>query len=160
MLVNRYKSVYLSFVSTDLPVWNVIEATASLYQKGQERFHLLLNQQNLPCSDSLLLDEEDKSKSNQGLFWLEISPYRVMLTMQSNRQLSYRHFWERGVYGVSRYCLNTDSNQPSKSIRLRNFTRYLKVENAPFPQNLQIEYEMWSEKVHLGSYILHLDIES
>ena len=160
MLVNRYKSVYLSFISTDLPVWNVIEATASLYQKDQERFHLLLNQQNLPCSDSLPLSEEERSTSNQGLFWLEISPYRVMMTMQSNSKLSYRHFWERGVYGVSRYCLNADSDQPSKSLRFRNFTRYLKVVNAPFPKNLRIEYEMWSEKVHLGSYILHLDIET
>ena len=50
MLVNRYKTVYLSFIATDLPVWNIIEATASLYQKDQDRFHLLLSQQNLPFS--------------------------------------------------------------------------------------------------------------
>ena len=162
MLVNRYKTVYLSFISTDLPVWNVIEATASLYQKekDRERFHLLLNQQNLPCSASPILGEDNRSKSAQGLFWLEISPYRVMMTMQSNSRFSYRHFWERGVYGISRYCLNADPNQPSKSVRFRNFTRYLEVENDPFPKNLRIEYEMWSDKVRLGSYILHLDIES
>ena len=156
MLVNRYQTVHLSFISTDLPIWQVIEAQASLYQKDQERFHLLLNQQNLPHS---VIPASDQEKSKQGLFWLEISPYRVMMTMQSNARLSYRHFWEQGIYGVSRYCLNTDPDQPSQSIRFRNFTRYLKVENNPFPKNVRIEYEMWSARVHLGSYILHLEIE-
>ena len=156
MLVNRYQTVHLSFVSTDLPIWQVIEAQASLYQKDQERFHLLLNQQNLPHSVTSASEQE---KSEQGLFWLEISPYRVMMTMQSNGRLSYRHFWEQGIYGVSRYCLNTDPDQPSQSLRFRNFTRYLKVENNPFPRNVRIEYEMWSARVHLGSYILHLEIE-
>ncbi|HEY9769221.1 MAG TPA: hypothetical protein V6C71_12140 [Coleofasciculaceae cyanobacterium] len=156
MLVNRYQTVYLSFISTDLPVWNVIEAKASLYQKDRERFHLLLNQQNLPHS---IVPTVDRGKSEQGLFWLEISPYRVMMTMQSNGKLSYRHFWEKGIYGVSRYCLNTAPDQPSQSIRFRNFTRYLKVDNDPFPKNVRIEYEIWSAEVHLGSYILHLEIE-
>ncbi len=156
MLVNRYQTVHLSFISTDLPIWKVIEAKASLYQKDQERFHLLLNQQNLPHS---IIPMSEQDKSEQGLFWLEISPYRVMMTMQSNSKLSYRHFWEQGIYGVSRYCLNTDLDQPSQSLRFRNFTRYLKVENNPFPRNVRIEYEMWSGKVYLGSYILHLDIE-
>ncbi len=156
MLVNRYQTVHLSFISTDLPIWQVIEAQASLYQKDQERFHLLLNQQNLPHS---VMSASDQEKSEQGLFWLEISPYRVMMTMQSNGRLSYRHFWEQGIYGVSRYCLNTDPDQPSQSLRFRNFTRYLKVENNPFPSNVRIEYEMWSARVHLGSYILHLEIE-
>ncbi|MGF1588785.1 MAG: hypothetical protein ACFCU7_06005 [Pleurocapsa sp.] len=156
MLVNRYQTVYLSFISTDLPVWSVIEAKASLYQKDRERFHLLLNQQNLPRS---IVPTVERNKFEQGLFWLEISPYRVMMTMQSNGKLSYRHFWERGVYGVSRYCLNTSPDQPSQSLRLRNFTRYLKVDNDPFLRNVRIEYELWSAKVYLGSYILHLDIE-
>jgi len=162
MLINRYKTVYLSFISTDLPIWNVIEATASLYQKDQDRFHLLLNQQNLPHSVSPLIDadlDNGQADCNQGLFWLEISPYRIMMTMQSNSKLSYRHFWERGVYGVSRYCLNTDPTEPSRSLRFSNFTRYLQVEGSPFPKNLRIEYEMWSEKVRLGCYVLHLDME-
>ncbi len=156
MLVNRYQTVYLSFISTDLPVWSVIEAKASLYQKDRERFHLLLNQQNLPRS---IAPTAEQNKFEQGLFWLEISPYRVIMTMQSNGKLSYRHFWEKGIYGVSRYCLNAGSDQPSKSIRLSNFTRYLKVDNDPFLRNVRIEYEIWSAKVYLGSYILHLDIE-
>ncbi len=158
MLVNRYKNVYLSFISTDLPVWNIIEATASLYQRERDRFHLLLNQQNLPYTP----DGSGKSsaESQQGLFWLEISPYRVMMTMQSNSRVSYRHFWERGIYGVSRYCLNSQSSEESTSIRLRNFTRALRLEGSPFPKNLQIEYELWSDRIHMGSYVLHLDIDS
>ncbi len=156
MLVNRYQTVHLSFISTDLPIWKVIEAQATIYQKDEERFHLLLNQQKLPHS---IIPTSDQDNSEQGLFWWDISPYRVMMTMQSNGKLSYRHFWEQGIYGVTRYCLNTDPDQPSQSLRFRNFTRYLKVDTNPFPRNIRIEYEMWSAKVHLGSYILHLDIE-
>lgn len=158
MLVNRYQTVHLSFISTDLPIWSLVEAKAALYQKDEERFHLLLNEQNLPHS-ILPMSDQDKTKTEQGLFWLEISPYRVMMTMQSNSKLSYRHFWEQGVYGVSRYCLNANPDQPSQSLRFRNYTRYLKVDNNPFPRSVRIEYEMWSAKVHLGSYILHLNIE-
>ena len=151
MLVNRYQTVYLSFISTDLPVWNVVKAKASMFQKDREKFHLLLNQQDLPTSEGDI--------SSQGLFWLEISPYRVMMTMQSNGRLSYRHYWEKGVYGVSRYCLNTPTNLPSKSIRLQNYTRYLKVEGDIFPKSIRLEYELRSDRVQLGNYILHLDIE-
>ena len=154
MLINRHQIVYLSFISTDLPVWNTIEAAASLYQKSAEKFHLLLNQQNLPQS----IFSDDQEKFDRGLFWLEITPYRVMLTMQSNNKLSYRHFWEKGIYGVSRYCFNGNLDEPSKSIRFSNFTRHLKVEQDVYPKNVRIEYEMWSEKVQLGSYILHLDL--
>lgn len=160
MLVNRYKNVYLSFISTDLPFWNLVEATASLYQKDRERFHLLLDRQDLSHSVSPFAPDSSKSeRQNQGLFWLEISPYRVMMTMQSNGKFSYRHFWERGVYGVSRYCINANPPETSSSLRLRNFTRYLKLEGSPFPKNLHIEYELWSGKAQLGSYILHLDID-
>lgn len=165
MLVNRYKTVYLSFIATDLPVWNIIEATASLYQKDRDRFHLLLNQQDLPHGDlnagiaNSNQKSDGKTNRHQGLFWLELSPYRVMMTMQSNNNLSYRHFWEKGVYGVSRYCLNANPPEQSNSLRLRNFTRYLKLEGSPFPKRLQVEYELWSDKMQLGSYILHLDID-
>ena len=79
--------------------------------------------------------------------------------MQSSSRLSYRHFWERGVYGVSRYCFNTEADEPSQSIRLRNFTRYLKVKGNAYPTSVRIEYELWSAKVQLGSYVLHLEIE-
>jgi hypothetical protein len=156
MLVNRYQTVYLSIISTDLPIWNVIEASASLYQRDQERFHLLLHQQNLPDTVSPSVSEQDHT--NQGLFWLEISPHRVMMTMQSNGRLSYRHFWEKGVEGASRYYLSGCVEQPIKSIRLRNFTRYLRVENDLYPRSVRIEYEIWSAQVQLGSYVFHLNV--
>ena len=156
MLVNRYQTVYLSFISTDLPLWDVIKAKASLYQRDRDRFHLLLDRQDLPLS----VDPHDQEESSQGLFWLEITPYRVMMTMQGNNRFSYRHYWEKGIYGASRYCLNTDSDRPGKSLRFRNFTRYLRVEQDTFPKNVRIEYEMWSQQVQLGTYILHLDIEN
>ncbi|MDJ0534219.1 MAG: hypothetical protein QNJ70_17345 [Xenococcaceae cyanobacterium MO_207.B15] len=159
MQSNHSKTVYLSFISTDLPLWNIIEAKASLYQKEQDKFHLLLNQQNLPDSlDSR--DREEDSNSQKGLLWLEISPYRVMMTMQSNSRLSYRHFWERGVYGISRYWLNSNTSEQISSFRLRNYTRFLKLDCNPFPKSLQVEYELWSAKLKLGSYMLHLDINN
>lgn len=155
MLVNRYQTVYLSIISTDLPIWNVIEASASLYQRDQERFHLLLHQQNLPAFSPFVSQQD---KMTPGLFWLEISPNRVMMTMQSNGKLSYRHFWERGTYGVSRYCLSDYAKEPIKSIRLRNFTRYLRIEMDPYPKSVRLEYEIWSAQVQLGSYVFHLNI--
>ena len=163
MLVNRYQTVYLSFISTDLPVWSVIETAASLYQKDCDRFHLLLDRQNLPHSAKNTTDTGDIHQSelqNRGLFWLELSPYRVIMTMQSNNKISYRHFWERGVYGISRYCYNETPSEQSSSFRLRNYTRYLKLEGSPFPKKLHLEYELWSSsKIKLGTYVMHLDIE-
>lgn len=162
MQTDRRKIVYLSFISTDLPLWNIIEAKASLYQKEQDKFHLLLNQQNLPHSPDSRNHEATSEESNckKGLLWLEISPYRVMLTMQSNSRFSYHHFWEKGVYGISRYWLNSNTSEESSSFRLRNYTRYLTLDCNPFPKSLQVEYELWSAKLKLGSYMLHLDINN
>lgn len=161
MLTDRPQNVYLSFISTDLPLWNIIEGNASLYQKDRTKFHLLLNHYNLP--QSLLSTNQISSvleeNSQQGLLWLEVSPSRVILTMQSNSHFSYRHFWERGVYGISRYWLNADEVNNSSSFRLRNFTRFLKCDCDPFPTKVQIDYELWSSQVKLGSYVLHLDID-
>ncbi|MEM8830166.1 MAG: hypothetical protein AAGE96_12525 [Cyanobacteria bacterium P01_G01_bin.19] len=156
MLIKRHQKVCLSFISTDLPVWNGIETNATLYQKDCEIFHLLLDRQNLPQSKSL---DRDLKQCDRGLFWLEISPYRIALTMQSNSRLSYRHFWEKGIYGISRYCWNTNSNESSKSMRFRNFTKYLKVEQDIYPRHVRIEYELWSDKLQLGSYIFNLDLD-
>ncbi|HHP7230079.1 MAG TPA: hypothetical protein ACFCUY_04385 [Xenococcaceae cyanobacterium] len=157
------KTVYLSFISTDLPLWNIIEARASLYQKEQDKFHLLLNQQNLPTStkaEDYAATSLESESSKKGLLWLEISPDRVMMTMQSNSRFSYRHFWEKGVYGISRYWLNSQTSETSNSFRLRNYTRYLKLNSNPVPQSLQVEYELWSAQLKLGSYVLHLEINS
>jgi hypothetical protein len=89
---------------------------------------------------------------------MEISPYRVIMTMQGNGKLSYRHFWEKGVYGVNRYWLQSDSLQGHEGFRLRNYTRSLKLEGRPLPQHLRLEYELWAEQVQLGRYVLNLDI--
>lgn len=156
MLVNRYQSVSLSFISTDLPIWNTVVAQASMFQKGEERFHLLLEQHSLPHSRASKLPE---SESRQGVFWLDISPYRVMMTMQSDGELSYRHFWERGVYGTSRYCLNTAVNLPNQVIHCQNFTRCLQVDGEDRPRNVRIEYELWTAKLRLGTYLMHLEID-
>ena len=151
MLANRRNNVYLSFISTDLPLWNIIEGNASLYQKDSDKFHLLLEQNNLAQSQP--------TTSTKGLLWLEISPSRVVLTMQSNGKFSYRHFWERGVYGISRYWFNADLPENSSSFRLRNFTRFLQFDCDPFLKSVQINYELWSSQLKLGSYVLHLDLD-
>ena len=143
MLANRFQTVSLSFISTDLPIWKTIVAKASMFQKDEQQFHLLLERQNLPQS---IVPMANDPKSQQGLFWLDISPYRVTMTMQSDGQLSYRHFWERGIYGSSQYCLNTDLNRPNQLLRFQNFTTYLQVENNPYPRSVRIGYELWGSK--------------
>lgn len=161
MLTHHRRPVYLSLVSTDLPFWSTVEAAATLYQKDQERFHLLFSESAPPE-----WEPEGKTPGNANhstsksvrLLWLEISPYRVIMTMQGNGRLSYRHLWERGIYGISRYWLNSDPLKGHESLRLRNYTRSLKLEGRSLPQRLQLEYELWSEKVQLGRYILNLQI--
>ena len=80
--------------------------------------------------------------------------------MQGNAQLSYRHIWERGAYGTSRYWLPSDSSQPMKPICLRNFTKTLTLDAHTFPKHLRLKYELWAEKVQLGNYILNLEIQN
>ncbi|MEP0817104.1 hypothetical protein [Trichocoleus sp. FACHB-262] len=159
-------------MSTDLPIWSVVDTAATLYQKDQERFHLLLTEPTLQDREGHL-EALDAGTTGVGisdqetlaatpaprLLWLEISPYRVIMTMQGNGRFSYRHFWEQGVYGLSRYWLQSDLLSSSGQMRLRNFTRSLKLEGQALPHHLRIEYELWSEKVQLGAYVLNLDIE-
>jgi hypothetical protein len=170
MLTHHRKPVCLSLVSTDLPFWSVVETAGTLYQKDIDRFHLLLTAPPLiTCEVASFDSPEDTlspSKSNQAyaptsprILWLEISPYRVIMTMQGNNQVSYRHFWEQGVYGVSRYWLPTESLQANDPIRLRNYTNSLNLSGHPLPQHLRLEYELWAEKVQLGCYILNLEIQ-
>lgn len=158
MLTHHRKPVSLSLVSTDLPVWSAIETAATIYQKDRDRFHLLLSE---PALRDRNADPEIPSPETRPsrLLWLEISPYRVILTMQGNSKLSYRHLWEYGMYGISRYWLySSDSSESGGQLRLRNFTRSLTLTGRPIPQNLRLEYELWSDKLQLGSYILNLDI--
>ncbi len=195
MQTERHKIVYLSLVSTDYPLWHIIEAQAFLYQKEKDKFYLLLNQHNslhrsdsqnqekppeespvLPLEkkfDEIFCEEtpsvdyslEDKlipssSQYKKNLLWLEISPHRVMLSMHSNSGFSYHHFWERRAYSNSRYWLNDNLLEPSSSFRLRNYTRHLQLDCNPFPTSLQVQYELWSSGMKLGTYILHLDINN
>jgi hypothetical protein len=160
MLTHHRRPVCLSFVSTDLPEWSTIETAATLYQKDQERFHLLLSEPAPPEQTSELRTPHTQQAKHEPLrlLWLEISPYRVSMTMQRQGRLSYRHVWEQGVYGISRYWLHSDSAIGHESFHLRNYTRSLKLEGRPLPHTLRLEYELWSERVQLGRYILTLEI--
>jgi hypothetical protein len=80
------------------------------------------------------------------------------MTVQGQNRVSYRHFWERGVYGFSRYWLNGTSPEQINSLRLRNYTRHLRLEGSPLPKTLQVEYELWSGQIKLGFYFWHLNI--
>ena len=155
MLTHHRKPVCLSLISTDLPIWSVVETAATLYQKDRERFHLLLTE---PPFNDEQPTEALYSVATPRLLWLEISPYRVTMTMQGKGHVSYRHFWEQGIYGLSRYWLQSESLQGNEQMRLRNFTRRLTLVGHNLPQHLQVEYELWSEKVQLGRYILNLEI--
>lgn len=165
MLTHHRKPVSLSLVSTDLPLWSVVETAGTLYQKDRDRFHLLLHEPAI--LDRQFVDEYDESAeqisilpttTKPRLLWLEVSPYRVVMTMQGNGKYSYRHCWERGMYGLSRYWLQGESLATPEQLRLRNFTRNLTLTGKPEPEHLRLEYELWSEKVQLGRYILNLEI--
>ncbi len=162
MLTHHRRPVCLSLVSTNLPVWSTIEAAATLYQKDNERFHLLFSEPVLPewQPEVTITDATNQPTATKALrlLWLELSPYRVVMTMQESGKMSYRHFWEQGVYGISRYWLQRGSVQGHDSLRLRNYTRSLKLEGHPLPQQLQLDYELWSEKVQLGHYVLNLQV--
>ncbi len=167
MLTHHRKSVSLSLISVDLPVWSIIETAATLYQKDRDRFHLVLTAPPVQNSQDKVQRDRNPTLTSSNphpttsprVLWIEISPYRVIMTMQGNVQLSYRHFWEQGVYGVSRYWLPSNSLQPNPPIRLRNFTRSLELNGYALPESLRLEYELWTGKLQLGRYILNLEIK-
>lgn len=164
MLAQHRKPVCLSLTSFDLPVWSIVETEATLYQKDPQRFHLLLTEPLV--QDAVFEESESRSPARleaavpttPRLLWLEISPYRVIMTMQGNGQFSYRHFWEQGVYGMSRYWLQATAVSGSNQIRLRNFTRHLTLKSTSLPCHLRIEYELWSEQLQIGHYVMNLEI--
>jgi hypothetical protein len=160
MLTQHRKPICLSLMSYDLPLWSVVETDATLYQKDSERFHVLLTepliQDTSQFSESTVLSPS--LPSTPRLLWLEISPYRVTMTMQGNGKFSYRHFWEQGVYGVSRYWLQTEAFTGSHQMRLRNFTRTLTLQGSPFPEHLRVEYELWAQQLRIGHYVMNLEI--
>ncbi len=165
-------------MSYDLPLWSVVEGEATVYQKDAERFHLLMTEPLVQGMDGL---EETGSGDRTGgqeagqfpianpteanptsatprLLWLELSPYRVIMTMQGNGKFSYRHYWEQGVYGTSRYWLQNDAVL-QKPIRLRNFTRSLTLSGGEVPRQLRVEYELWANQLAIGRYVLNLDLQ-
>lgn len=166
MLTHHRKPVSLSLISTDLPVWSLVETAATLYQKDRQQFHILLHEPAIFEREFEREFEGDTTQENASLsssqkprlLWLEISPYRAVMTMQGNGKYNYRHLWEPGIYGVSRYWLQSDSMGLPQQLRLRNFTRSFVLVGEPIPQGLRLEYELWSEKVQLGRYVLELEI--
>ncbi|WNZ24858.1 hypothetical protein HJG54_19730 [Leptolyngbya sp. NK1-12] len=160
MLTQHHTPVCLSLASFDLPLWSIVETNATLYQREPERFHVLL-------TEPLIQDAQigagtvpqPSGMSTPRLLWLEITPYRVIMTMQGNGHFSYRHFWEQGVYGLSRYWLQTTDVMENNQIRLRNFTRSLFLKGKKLPSHLRVEYELWSEQVQIGHYVLNLEIQ-
>lgn len=159
MLTHHCIPVCLSLISTDLPIWSVVETAATLYQKDTDRFHLLIAEPPNHNQQPPLEDSDPVSAAKPRLLWLNISPYRVTMTMQGNGQVNYRHYWEQGVYGLSRYWLRNQSLESSEQMCFRNFTRSLKLTGRTLPEHLRLEYELWSEKIQLGSYVLTLDLQ-
>ena len=179
MLSQSRKPVCLSLMSFDMPVWSMVETSATLYQKEQEQFHVLLTEPPIyehsgahsnPSSDpapthtgiavpAQSSPPEPTVPQSPRLLWLEISPYRVTMTMQGNGQFSYRHFWEQGIYGLNRYWLQSDRMEQTNQMRLRNFTRSLTLTGSQnVPEHLRLEYELWSHQVCLGHYVMNLEI--
>lgn len=158
-------------MSTDQQVWSIVEATVTAYQKNRNRFHLLLK---VPTENECEVVDSHSSETtncqeqnnahlptNPRQWWWEITPDQVIMTVQGNGQLNYRHFWQKGAYGRTRYWLpnELESSQPNEAIRLHNFTRSLIVKGDPMPEQLRVEYELLAGKVQLGSYILNLEIQ-
>jgi hypothetical protein len=80
------------------------------------------------------------------------------MTMQGQGKYSYRHLWQQGMYGLSRYYLQTDLQAMAGQLRLRNFTRKLELVGHPLPEYVRLEYELWSENLQMGRYVLSLEI--
>ncbi|PSB05179.1 hypothetical protein [Merismopedia glauca] len=156
MLRHLRRPVSLSVVGTDLPIWSQVATAAMIYQKDGQLFDLVLKEPSISeaTSDSALYKD-----TSFRLLWLEISPDRVIMTMQETQKLSYRHFWATGVYGISRYWLHDEPPKQPQGMQLRNYTRSLKLKGHPLPEQLSIDYELWAGQLQLGRYILNLDIE-
>ncbi|NET16579.1 MAG: hypothetical protein F6K08_29060 [Okeania sp. SIO1H6] len=160
MLTYQRKPVSLSLISTDLPIWSMVETAATLYHKDRDQFHILLHEPAIRDTEVSSIEELPilPNVSKPRLLWLEVSPSRVIMTMQGNGKYCYRHVWERGVYGICRYWLQDDSLNLHYQLRLRNFTRNLLVQGRPVPDYLRLEYELWSQHLRMGHYVLELEI--
>jgi len=159
VLTHHPKTVCLSFMALDLPVWSLVETSATLYEKEPEKYHLLLVEPALDPVEPVLGSSDVLVATSPRFLWLEFSPYRVILTMQTHGKYSYRHYWERGVFGVSRFWLQGEDLTHCDQIQLRNYTRSFGMKGHPLPQYLRVEYELWANSVNLGHYLLHLEID-
>ncbi|MGB3494832.1 MAG: hypothetical protein WBA57_19035 [Elainellaceae cyanobacterium] len=160
MLSQHRKPVSLSLMAFDLPLWSVVETAATVYQKDADQFHILLTEPAVYSRVRSSAEQEILTipAPPPRLLWLEVSPYRVTMTMQGNGRFSYRHFWERGVYGLNRYWLQRGAGQRNEQIRLRNFTQSLLLEGQPLPEHLRLEYELWTGDLRLGHYVMNLEV--
>ncbi|MGB0562513.1 MAG: hypothetical protein ACPGVO_12030 [Spirulinaceae cyanobacterium] len=157
MLSRHRRPISLSWTAIDLPVQADVETLATLYPKDRDRFHLFLRYPPLAqtAPDAAIAPP---LATQGGLLWLEISPHRVIMTLQGRNYQGYRHFWERGVYGRSRYWVQSDEVRCHSALCLRNFTRSLQLHTPYLPQYLHLEYELWSGQLSLGCYQLEIDI--
>ncbi|BAQ66444.1 hypothetical protein GM3709_3209 [Geminocystis sp. NIES-3709] len=140
-----------------------LDAIATLYQRDNGRFHIVLNNvefSKITDDTNFYFPTEEGEESQKNLIWLEISPFRVIMTQQSKNGVNYRHYWEKGIYGKTRYWLNDneEGEKPSNSIYLHNFTRNFTLKGKSIPESLRIEYELWSNRLNLGHYVLHLEV--
>ncbi|NEQ97872.1 MAG: hypothetical protein F6K30_14325 [Cyanothece sp. SIO2G6] len=171
MLSQSRKPVCLSLVSFDMPIWSSLETSATLYQKTPEQFHVLLTEpafhhhpsHSSPWTTPTPASEPASAPSTPDgdaprLLWLEISPQRVTMTMQGNGRFSYRHYWEQGTSGVNRYWLQGDRMEQAGQMRLRNFTRSLALTGGENLEQLRLEYQLWSQRLCLGHYVMNLEI--
>lgn len=157
MITYPRKPISLSLNSSDLSLCTQVDTAATLYQKSPDCFHLLLSEPPLPEAE-LGSTSSISTVAQPRLLWLEISPYRLILTMQSNGKFSYRHWLERGIYGMSRYWLQDEALGQGGQLRLRNFTRNLRIDGEKLPTNLSVEYELWANRVPMGRYQLDLRV--
>ncbi|MEM9538817.1 MAG: hypothetical protein AAGA60_04810 [Cyanobacteria bacterium P01_E01_bin.42] len=157
MLAHHRKFVCLSLTCANLPLESTIETAATLYRKDAERFHVLLKQPTFPDRAPAItpLTPHDSN----GLLWLELSSDRVVMTMQGQGKLGYRHFWEKERCGMSRYWLHDDTIDNNGSLQLKNFTRSLRLSSRDLPHRLHLEYTLYSDTLPLGEYILDLEIQ-
>lgn len=163
MLTQLRCPIRLTFSSTDFLLSAETETVGTLYHKEHDRFHLVMTEPLvIEPSHSLIVPDTAIAIPNvptPRLLWLDFSPYRVTMTMQGNGQFSYRHLFEPGVFGLSRYWLHEETFDRDRQFRLRNFTRSLCIKGNPLPIFLLLDYELWAEDLLLGEYNLTLEIQ-
>ncbi len=151
-----HRPVCLSLTSTDLGICSRINSAATLYQRDQQPFHLVV--QGVEFPNDRRKNKKISPETDKGLLWLEISPSRIIMTMQGKGYYSYRHHWEKGLTSRSYFWFNSHDGRENYSFRLGNFTQRLLLEGKPLPKLLHLDYELGLPPVLLGQYSLSLEI--